>query len=48
MSLYIFVYCNVSSIDEVSSRKLIAIKTLGKSVEKVANVPCFISMMMAL
>lgn len=33
---------NVSSIDEVSSRKLIAIKdALGKSVERVANVPLF-------
>ena len=33
---------NVSSIDEVSSRKLIAIKdALGKSVERVANVPMF-------
>ena len=33
---------NVSSIDEVISRKLIAIKdALGKSVEKVANVPLF-------
>tara|TARA_B100000963_G_scaffold113286_2_gene98642 strand:- start:29819 stop:31603 length:1785 start_codon:yes stop_codon:yes gene_type:complete len=33
---------NVSSTDEVSSRKLIAIKdALGKSVERVANVPLF-------
>ncbi len=33
---------NVSSFDEVSSRKLIAIKdALGKSVERVANVPLF-------
>ena len=33
---------NASSIDEVSSRKLIAIKdALGKSVERVANVPLF-------
>ncbi len=33
---------NVSSTDEVSSRKLIAIKdALGKSVERVTNVPLF-------
>ena len=33
---------NVSNIDEGNSRKLIAIKdALGKSVERVANVPLF-------
>jgi hypothetical protein len=40
---YIYSYIsNVSNIDEGNSRKLIAIKdALGKSVERVANVPLF-------